>query len=109
MALSTYHDIGLMALVALRAFNVASVRQMILVRVLLEIFGPIGNGLERFVAGNASLLGCRCFGLFLPVAARARNAGFLVAVRSKGTFLGQNQTGTENNRCDGEPKYPLNH
>jgi hypothetical protein len=110
MAIVTKQNIGLMALMALCTFDVAGISDMVFMRVGIEVFRPLRDSLQRFVAVETSRCGSRRFGLRLLVAGLALEAPFLVAIRGKcGLFLGDGEPGQEHGKCSKKAKYPFKH
>ena len=73
---------------ALRACDIAAIGDMVLMRIPLEIFRPLGNSLDRFVAFETCLTGSRRCWLGLRMARIAGEAPCLMAVGGKiGLFL----------------------
>ena len=72
---------------AIRAFDVAALGDMVVVWIPLEIFRPLSNSLERFMAFETCLPGGGLFWLCLPMACLAGEAPLLMAVRGKVTLF----------------------
>ena len=87
MALVAQGDIRLVTVMALRAFDVAAIGDMVLMRIPLEIFRPLGNSLDRFVAFETCLTGGRRCWLGLRMARIAGEAPCLMAVCGKITLF----------------------
>jgi hypothetical protein len=109
MALIAQWDISLVAVMALRTFDVAAIGYVVLVRIPLEILRPFRYSLDRFMAFKTCLPGGRRCGLGLRMTRLASEAPFLMAVRGKNTlFLDRSESGP-NQSCDrSQAKYPLN-
>ncbi len=110
MALMTQRSVGLVALMALRAFEVTCFGDVVLMRIFFEVFRSLGDSLDRLVAGEACCRRRRGFGLFFAMAGVARETPCPMAVRGEGVrLLGDNRSGPKQNYCRGNAKKPFSH
>jgi hypothetical protein len=101
VALMAKRRIGLVAMMALRAFKIALLGYMVLVRVWLELFRLFSDSLDRFVAGETRLRRCRFFRLRRAVASVAGEVPFLVALcGGAALFLCRGKSSPERGRYD---------
>ena len=83
MTFAAYRLISLMAVMTLRAVNIVGLRQMILMRIRIEIFRLFGNRFQRLMAFEAGAIGRRRFGRRFRVTRIARHAFAFVAIGGK--------------------------
>jgi hypothetical protein len=109
MALMAHRRVGRVTVMALRALNFAGFREMVVVRILVEVFRPLGNSRERLVTCEACFCGCGRFGLCLTVAGIARETPCFVAVRGNSLLLlGDDSSNPEQGRCGRKANNPSN-